>query len=45
MGRQKSKPQRAGGIILETNAAAETELDKQNVIEGGKETKGDFRSQ
>ncbi|KAH1262852.1 E3 ubiquitin-protein ligase SHPRH [Glycine max] len=41
MGRQKSKPQRAGGIILETNAAAETELDKQNVIEGGKETKGD----
>ncbi|RDX63983.1 E3 ubiquitin-protein ligase SHPRH, partial [Mucuna pruriens] len=41
MGRRKSKPHRSGGIILEANATAETELDKQNVVEGGEEAKGD----
>ncbi|KAJ1431708.1 Zinc finger, PHD-type [Sesbania bispinosa] len=39
MGRRKSKPHRSGGIILETNATAETELGKQNVVEAGKEAK------
>ncbi|KAK7385443.1 hypothetical protein VNO78_31163 [Psophocarpus tetragonolobus] len=41
MGRRKSKPHRAGDIILETNATAETELGTQNVVEGGEEAKGD----
>ncbi|CAJ1970559.1 unnamed protein product [Sphenostylis stenocarpa] len=41
MGRRKGKPHRAGGIILETNASAETVLDKQNIVEGGEEAKGD----
>ncbi|XP_027329381.1 E3 ubiquitin-protein ligase SHPRH isoform X1 [Abrus precatorius] len=41
MGRRKSKPHRSGGIILETNATAETELDKQNVVEAGEEAKID----
>ncbi|XP_020226329.1 E3 ubiquitin-protein ligase SHPRH [Cajanus cajan] len=41
MGRKKSKPHRSGGIILETNATAETELDKQNAVEGREEEKGD----
>ncbi|KAL9315887.1 hypothetical protein ACSQ67_016888 [Phaseolus vulgaris] len=42
MGRRKSKPNRAGGIILETDASAETELNKQNVGEGGEEAKGSY---
>lgn len=41
MGRRKSKPRRAGGVILETSATAETELNKQNVVEGREEEKGD----
>ncbi|XP_061339196.1 uncharacterized protein LOC133285897 isoform X2 [Gastrolobium bilobum] len=41
MGRRKSKPHRSGGIILETNATAETDLDKQNVVEAGEEKKND----
>ncbi|WVY90953.1 hypothetical protein V8G54_036467 [Vigna mungo] len=40
MGRRKSKPHRAGGIILDPDASAETELNKQNVVEGGEEAKG-----
>lgn len=42
MGRRKSKPHRSGGIILETNATAEAELDKQNAVEAGEEAKNDF---
>lgn len=43
MGRKKSKPHRSGGITLETNAtAADTELDKQNVVGTGEEAKDDF---
>ncbi|KAL2317565.1 hypothetical protein Fmac_031441 [Flemingia macrophylla] len=41
MGRRKSKPHRSGGIILDTNVTAETELDKQNVVEEREEAKGD----
>jgi E3 ubiquitin-protein ligase SHPRH len=37
MGRRKSKPHRSGGIIVETNASAETELNKHAVGAGGKE--------
>ncbi|BAT81617.1 hypothetical protein VIGAN_03138100 [Vigna angularis var. angularis] len=40
MGRRKSKPHRAGGIILDPDASAETELNKQNAVEGGEEAKG-----
>ncbi|XP_022637826.1 E3 ubiquitin-protein ligase SHPRH isoform X3 [Vigna radiata var. radiata] len=40
MGRRKSKPHRAGGIILDPDASAETELNKQNVVEGGEAAKG-----
>ncbi|XP_058747815.1 uncharacterized protein LOC131620688 [Vicia villosa] len=42
MGRRKNKPSRSGGIIVETNATAETELDKHNGIEAGKVEKSDF---
>ncbi|KAK7275887.1 hypothetical protein RIF29_17013 [Crotalaria pallida] len=42
MGRRKSKPHRSGGIILKTNAAPDTELDKQNAVGTSEEAKDDF---
>lgn len=42
MGRRKGKPHRSSGIILETNATAETALDKHNIVEGGEEENNDF---
>lgn len=39
MGRQKSKPRRSGGVILETNATADTEFDKEKVGEAGEEAR------
>ncbi|QCE00806.1 E3 ubiquitin-protein ligase SHPRH [Vigna unguiculata] len=42
MGRRKNKPHRAGGIILDPDASAETELNKQNVVEGGEEAKDSY---
>lgn len=42
MGRRKNKPRRSGGIIVETNATTETNLDKHNNVEAGEEEKSDF---
>ncbi|CAK8537765.1 unnamed protein product [Lathyrus sativus] len=42
MGRRKNKPRRSGGIIVETNATTETELDKDNIVEAGEEEKNNF---
>ncbi|XP_057442384.1 uncharacterized protein LOC130734094 isoform X2 [Lotus japonicus] len=39
MGRRKSKPRRSGGVILETNATADTEFDKEKVGEAGEEAR------
>lgn len=42
MGRRKNKPRRSGGVIVETNATTETELDKDNIVEAGEEEKSNF---
>ncbi|XP_028782280.1 LOW QUALITY PROTEIN: E3 ubiquitin-protein ligase SHPRH [Neltuma alba] len=43
MGRRKqSRPHRSGGVILETQSTAGTELDKQKILETGGQAKEDF---